>query len=172
VDLRRFFRTGADEASSRKGLGELFQKTRDLVPDRDEDEVKLIAGLAGLLGAVADADSDVTAAEQERIRSVLAERLGLDDLVCTAILGLIRDHRVQLFSLEGHIYARLINDVASRDQKLELLRLLFDLAAVDLSINAEEDHEIWLLADALKLSQRDLVDVRREFSRYRDVLKD
>jgi uncharacterized tellurite resistance protein B-like protein len=172
MNLWRILGVDQDDPSSRARYGELFDEVSRLLADSPDEEIKLVTGYAGLLGATADADDEITPEEIDRIGAILRDDLGLTAGQIAPILTLLRDHRVRLYALEKHIYARLINEVADRDQKRELLRALFRVAAVDHSINAEEDRTLWMLADALNLSHRDFVTVRAEFSRDRDVLKD
>jgi len=172
VNLWRILGLDQDDPAARTRYGQLFDEVSRLLADRPDDEIKLITGYAGLLGVTADADDVITAEEVDRIAAILRSDLHLTAAQLEPILALLRDHRVQLFALEKHIYARLVNEVATREQKRELLRALFHVAAVDRSINAEEDRTLWMLADALNLSHREFVSVRAEFSRDRDVLKD
>jgi uncharacterized tellurite resistance protein B-like protein len=172
VNLWRILGVDPSDPPARARFGGLFDAVSRLLADRPDEEIKRIAGLAGLLGVVAHADDAMTAQELERIRGILRERLRLTDVEIDPIATLLRDHRVQLFALESHIYARLINEAVPREQKHDLLRALFHVAAVDHSINVEEDRALWMLADALLLSHREFVTVRAEFSADRDVLRD
>jgi len=172
VDLWRILGLDPGDPPAHARYGELFAEVSRLLADRSEEEIKRIAGFAGLLGAVAQADDEMTPAELDRIGGILRDRLRLTGDEIVPIVTLLRDHRVRLFALESHIYARLVNDVVPREQKHDLLRALFHVAAVDHAINAEEDRTLWMLADALLFSHREFVTVRAEFSRDRNVLRD
>ncbi len=152
--------------------GRLFDEIRRIAADRPEEEIQWIAGVAGLLGSVADADADTSPEEHERIRQILADRLRLNEDQIALIQDLFENHRLDLFALESHVYARLVNEVADRNEKRELVRVLFSVAAADASINVEEDRTMWMLAEALNLSRREFVAIRAGFSRHRDVLRD
>ncbi len=172
MNLWRILGLDQDDPAARTRYGQLFDEVARLLADRPDDEVKLVTGYAGLLGVTADADDEITPEEVDRIEAILRDDLRLTADQVAPILALLRDHRAQLFALEKHVYARLVNDVVGREQKRELLRALFRVAAVDRSINAAEDRTLWMLADALNLSHREFVTVRAEFSGDRDVLKD
>lgn len=172
MDLWRILGLDQGDPPARARYGELFAEVSRLLSDRSEEEIKRIAGLAGLLGAVAHADNEMTPQELDRIRGILRDRLRLTDAEIAPIVTLLREHRLQLFALESHVYARLANDVVPREQRPDLLRALFQVAAVDHAINAEEDRTLWMLADALLLTHREFVTVRSEFSRDRNVLRD
>ncbi len=172
MDLWRILGLDPGDPPARARYGELFDEVSRLLADRSEEEIKRIAGFAGLLGTVAQADDQMTPEELDRIRGILRDQLHLTDAEIAPIVTLLHEHRVRLFALESHVYARLVNEVVPSEEKQDLLRALFRVAAVDHAINAEEDRTLWMLADALLLSHREFVTVRAEFSRDRNVLRD
>lgn len=159
------------ERAGRDDLGTLFEGIEGIVGERPVDEIKLITGYAGLLGLVAYADLEITDDEVSRMRQVLASVLGLATHQVEAIVEILIRHRVQLLSLEDHVYARLINDVADRPHKLKLLRALYEVGAADGSVREREDQEIRVISRALLLSHADFIGARREFRDYLAVLK-
>ena len=165
LGIRKEERAGRDE------LGTLFEGIEGIIGDRPVDEIKLITGYAGLLGRVAYADLEITDDELARMHRVLASVLGLADDEVEAIVEILLRHRVQLLSLEDHVYARLVNDVADRPHKLKLLRALYEVGAADGSVREREDQEIRVISKALMLSHGDFIDARREFRDHLAVLK-
>lgn len=165
LGIRKEGRAGRDV------LGTLFDGIEGIVGDRPLDEIKLVTGYAGLLGRVAYADLEITDDEVARMRRVLAGVLGLADGEVEAIVEILLRHRVQLLSLEDHVYARLINDVADRPVKLKLLRALYEVGAADGSVREREDQEIRVISRALMLSHSDFIEARREFRDHLAVLK-
>jgi uncharacterized tellurite resistance protein B-like protein len=166
LGIRKEERAGRDE------LGTLFEGIEGIIGDRPVDETKLITGYAGLLGRVAYADLEITDDEVDRIRRVLSSTLGLADAEIDAIVEILNRHRVQLLSIEDHLYTRLINDVADRPRKLKLLRALYEVGAADGSVREREDQEIRVISKALMLSHSDFIDARREFGDRLAVLRD
>ena len=171
MDLRKLFGIEKRDERKRGEMGTLFAEIEPLLTGHGEDEIKLITGLAGLLGTVTYADMEMSSVEREQTGTILSARLQLPAEQVTTIQELLRVHRVRLFALEDHVYARLINSVTDRAQRMDLMRLLFALAAADHAISSSEEAALRQVADALKLSHREYVTVRSDFSKFRDVFK-
>lgn len=171
MDLGKLLGFGSTERTHRNH-GALFEGLQTILAAYSDDEVMLIAGMAGLLGHVAYADHDISEAEISGMRRILGAQLDLDTGQVDAILEILMRHRVQLFTLENHLYARMINAVAGKERRKKLLRVLFALAAADRSISTQEDTAMRLVANALKLTHNDFVTIRSEFKEHRDVFRD
>jgi uncharacterized tellurite resistance protein B-like protein len=152
-------------------IGRLGVSIREIVGRTEDAEVERITGVAGLLGKVAYADMEIAPEERERIRSILVERLALPDARAREIVALLDKERGVLYRLEDHLYARLISHVYDAQKKTDLLRALFEVAATDSSISAEEDAELWTIAKELHLTHKQFIAVRSEFRESLDVLK-
>ena len=138
---------------------------------RTEEEVKLATGWAGLMGRVADADMALGEEELEKIRDSLARVHRLSSRAAEAVTILLREHRAELLSIEDHLYARMINDVATREQKTALLRALFDVAAADDLIRESEDSTVRNISRSLMLSHKEFIEARLEHRDSLAVLK-
>ena len=152
-------------------LGLLFSEITRLLEGLKADEVKVVTGYAGLLGKVAYADMEISKEEIQNIRRVLREVLALDESPIAALIQILTEHRVQLFSVEDHLYTRLVNEVLTYTEKLKLLEALFSLAAADDDISQQEDAAIWTVAKGLKLSHGDFIASRKRFQKYLAVLR-
>jgi uncharacterized tellurite resistance protein B-like protein len=160
-----------ESQAARDELGTLFDGIETIVGDRPIDEIKLIAGYAGLLGRVAYADMEITDEEIARTRRILVEVLGLAEDEVEAIVQILLRHRVQLLTVEDHLYTRLVNDVADRPHKLKLLRALYEVGAADGAVREREEQEIRVISKSLLLSHGDFVAARREFREHLSVLR-
>jgi uncharacterized tellurite resistance protein B-like protein len=166
MDLWKLFGIGRqNRGPETDDLGRLFGGIQRILDGHADRDVKLITGIAGLLGNVAHADLEISSSEVAGIRRALGGRLHLTEAQVAAIVELLLKHRVQLFAVESHIYSRLVNEVADRQQKIDLLGVLFSVAAADQAISGEEATAIRLVAEGLKLSHRDFVDARIAFKR-------
>jgi uncharacterized tellurite resistance protein B-like protein len=152
-------------------LGELFAGMSRILEGRAEQEIRLITGYAGLLGKVAYADMEITEVEMGKVRDVLAGRLSLSAEVVELIVELLGQLRARLYNLEDYVYLRMVNDATDKHGRMELLGALFEVAAADESICAEEDATLWTIAKGLRLSHREFISVRAGFQEYLDVLK-
>lgn len=131
---------------------------KDLPPER----ARLLAAFAYLLGRVAFADHDVSPEE----RAVMETRLAGEADVSAAQA----QHLVQLAvqatgshgAAEDYQVAREFELLASRDEKLQLLRALFTVSAAQ-GITTVEDNEITRIASVLRLERGDVTALRHEF---------
>jgi uncharacterized tellurite resistance protein B-like protein len=152
-------------------LGRLGDGLGEILLHKNPEEMKLITGYAGLLGKIAYADMELSDVEIEEIKQILSDKLALMPDQMSPIFELFEKFRVQLFSLEGHLYARMINEIYDKEQKFKLLDALFAVAAADKSICAEEDAVLWTIAKELRFSHKEFVSVRGRYKEHLDVLK-
>jgi len=134
----------------------------------DVEGARIVAAIAGLLGTVAYADREFAAVEEDRIRQELARVHGLTGAGVDAICRVMREHIVEISTVEAPIYARELLALADRDLRLEVLDALVDLAAADDEITVAETNVLRLTATALGLTQDDYNAAQ---SRHRDKLK-
>ncbi|MCU0660947.1 MAG: TerB family tellurite resistance protein [Myxococcota bacterium] len=152
---------GKKSTSSGNGeLGKLFATIESLASGRSVDEIKRITGWAGLLGRVAYADLELAKEELAAIERVLEEVHALGKDNARQVVELIEKERVQLLSIEDYHYTRLINEVASRLEKVELLGVLFRVAAADGTVAEREEAAIRLVSQGLLLDHADFIAAR------------
>lgn len=134
----------------------------------DEDTTKMIVAAAGLLGTVAYADRDYSAAEEARIRAQLARVPRLSAAAVDAVCAVLREQIVTIATVEAPIYARALRELTEPGQRREILDVLVDLAAADEEITVAETNVLRQTATALGLSQH---DYNASQQRHRDKLK-
>ena len=152
-------------------LGELFDLIQTLTGDRGEDNAKLITGYAGLLGRVAYADTVITTEEITQVKNILQKESGLNVEDIASIIKLITERKVEILTIEEFFYARMINEVCTPEQKLQLLKNMFEIAAADGNICTQEENLISQTAESLKISRKELTGLKRRFSSYLGTLK-
>jgi len=146
----------------------LARTVRKEMAGADDDAACIVAAIAGLLGSVAYADRDYAAVEETRIREQLARVQGLTGAGVDAICAVLRQHIVEISTVEAPVYARELLALADRDLRVEVLDTLVDLAAADDEITVAETNVLRLTATALGLTQD---DYNASQARHRDKLK-
>jgi uncharacterized tellurite resistance protein B-like protein len=146
----------------------LERTVRAQMADSDRDGATIVAAIAGLLGTVAYADRSYAPVEEERIRDELGRVGALTTAGVDAICAVLREHIVEISTIEAPVYARELLELADRDLRLQVLDALVDLAAADDEITVVETNVLRLTATALGLSQQ---DYNASQSRHRDKLK-
>lgn len=145
----------------------LFDAVRRAMPDADGETQSIVAAIAGLLGGVAYADRDYSSIEEERVRAQLGRVQQLSAAGVDAVLHVLRDHIVEIATVQAPRYARVLLEQGDHALRLHVLEMLVDLAAADDSISHEEVQLLRNTTTALGLDQRDYNDLQR---RHRDKL--
>jgi len=132
-------------------------------------EAGFLAGFALLLAEVAHADLEVSEGERKRIIEVLRKHSHLDEAQAD-LVGRLAVERATLHSVESHIVFRRLNEIASHEQKRDIVRGLLYVAAHE-DISEKESEEIGFLARALKIERQEFLGLRSEFREHLAVLK-
>ena len=148
-------RVDLDEFLRNKILFKLRRKTGNV---RITPEVHRLALLGGLMGVVAQADHDIDSRELEEIRRQLQARGDFDDVSMEILLAIIHEE-----SVRGLDRYRLIAEYArgtTLDDRVELMDLLFGVAAADGGLTHLELEELRAISSALRLSHKQYIDAK------------
>jgi uncharacterized tellurite resistance protein B-like protein len=128
---------------------------RQHLPGADEEKIRIVAAIAGLLATAAYADQRYAEVEEKRIRQELGRVDGLDAVGVDAICAVLRKHIVEIATVDAPVYARELLALVDRDFRREVLDALVDVAAADDEIVVAETNALRLTATALGLTQAD-----------------
>ena len=137
----------------------------------DPDRARYIAAFAYILGRVAIADREISAAETRAMERIVAERGGLPEAQAVMVVQMAKSQNVLFGGTEDFLVAREFGRMASYDQKLALLECLFIVSATDETITLAEDQEIARVALELKIEHADVVRARLARREYLSVLR-
>ena len=141
------------------------------LPGADAETVTVVTSMAGLLGAVAYADRHYSAEEEARVRLELGRVQGMTSSGIDAICKVLREHIVELSTVQIPRYARALTELGDTDLRREVLRALIDLAAADQSISLAETNLLRQITKSLGLSQQDYVELQAPHRAHLDSLK-
>jgi uncharacterized tellurite resistance protein B-like protein len=141
------------------------------LPGADAETVAVVTSMAGLLGAVAYADRHYSAEEEARVRQELSRVEGMSAAGIDAICKVLREHIVEISTVQIPRYARALTELADTDLRREVLRALVDLAAADSSISVVETNLLRQITKSLGLSQQDYVELQARHREHLDALK-
>jgi uncharacterized tellurite resistance protein B-like protein len=158
----------ARKAAVVEGAEQVSAAVRAHLPNADEETVRVVTCMAGLLGAVAYADRDYSVAEEHRIRAELARVHGMPAAGIDAIADALRRHIVEVSTVQVQRYTRSLRELADRELRVELLAVLVDVAAADGEISHPEANVLRQLTSSLGLDQ---ADYNAAQERHRDKLK-
>jgi len=146
-----------------------LSQVENVLSDLPEEKAKFLSALALLLGRVAYADSDVSDTEKHKMKDLLIYEMKLSPDQAQAVTS-IAIERTLTHGLESHLILDQMNKLASFDQKRDVLRTLFALAA-DEDISVKESEEINLISKGLGFDQNEFIAIRSEFRDHLSVLK-
>lgn len=151
---------GETETERRSGADALRASVGKHLPGADAETVTVVTSLAGLLGAVAYADRDYSQAEEARVRQELARLHGMTASGVDAICAVLREHIVEISTVQIPRYARALVELADVELRREVLGALIELAAADESISLVETNLLRQITKSLGLSQDDYVELQ------------
>ena len=137
----------------------------------DPDKARFLAAFAYLLGRVAYSDRYVSPEESEMMEKVLIKKGRLSAEQAVLIIKIVRQQNILLGHVDNFLVAREFNELASLEQKKDLLNCLFEISASDESISNVEDSEIRQISGELLLDHRDFITARSAFRDHLDILK-
>src|SRR5262245_7041271 len=85
------------------------------LPGADPETVTVVTSMAGLLGAVAYADRNYSAEEEARVRQELERVEGMTTSGIDAICKVLREHIVEISTVQIPRYARALVELADTD---------------------------------------------------------
>ncbi len=140
---------------------------RERMPGADEDTLRLVVAVTGLLACVAYADRQYTEAEQAYVREALGRVQGLSGEAAGAICAALRAHVAEIAASNTQAYTRDLRELGDLALRREVLDVLVDLAAADDELAMAETDLLRRTASAMGLSADDYL---RAQARYRDRL--
>lgn len=116
--------------------------------------------LGALLVEMARADFDADTAEQEAIEGLLAGHFDLNAEEAAGLVeraGAAMDEAVCLFD-----FTRALHEALDYEQKLEVVKLLWQVALADNRLDKYEEYLMRKVGDLLYVSQSDIIRLRNE----------
>lgn len=136
----------------------------------DADRARFVAAFAYLLSRVASADHEVTDEERATMAGQVMALGGVSDAQAGEAVHRALQAAGRHGAVEDYQVGREFRALATDDEKLHLLRCLFTLSAAH-GITTSEDNEISRIAGAVRLEQRQVAAMRREFRDQLNVLQ-
>src|SRR5262245_61067939 len=127
--------TQGDTATVRRIVGELNR----LPPDR----ARHLAAFAYVLSRVAGADLNISDVEMKKIVEIV-QRVGhLPEDQALLVAEIAKSQNLLFGGTENFLVTREFKEIASDDERRELLDCLFAVSAADDAITGEEESQVW-----------------------------
>ena len=157
-------RTDEPPAQADSFLGRLHAQLARLGGER----LEFLAGLAGQLARVANAEGGISPAEATAMTEQLAAQGRLAATDAAVVVDVLRHEFEVLRSAEPHLLNRAINAHAGPEEKQVVIDCLYAVAAADHLVSDVEEQEIRRVAEALLVPHSALMAIR---ARYKDRLE-
>ncbi len=162
-----FFTKKQEPLSPHDAASLLRQSVQTEMVDADEETVRIVTAVAGLLATVAYADRVFAPEEVEQVRASISRIHGMTPQSTNVICGVLSRHLAELSTLHSHVFTRELKELTEPHVRLEVLDVLVDLAAADGEISLSEVNQLRQLTTSLGLSQ---ADYNESQARHRDKL--
>lgn len=143
-----------------------LRETLDALDHLEPDRARYLGAFAYLLGRVAQADHHVSAEETAAMETLVREHGQLPQDQAMLVVQLAKTSNLLFGGTANFLVAREFSSLATYEQKLALMRCLFEVSATDQTISTAEEGEIHRIANELRLDPPDLVKLRVAHSRH------
>jgi uncharacterized tellurite resistance protein B-like protein len=136
-----------------------------------EEEARYLAAFAYVLARTAYADLEVSEEEVEAMRRIVCDltNLGKDNAALT--VDIATSQARELGGTQDFVVTKLLGQLATPQQRAEVLDCILAVAAADDLIVAEEEHEIRRIAKQMGISDKDFLTALARYRDKRSVLK-
>ncbi|MBN2417100.1 TerB family tellurite resistance protein [bacterium] len=121
-----------------------------------EEPVDIRTALAVILMEMAGADDEFDQQEERLVLQILQETFSLDDEAAAVIADQAREAREE--SVDLYRFTSRINRACSREEKLQMMDMLWEVIYSDGRLDGHEDHLIHRLTTMLNLDHRDMIE--------------
>lgn len=148
-----------------------LREIADRVAALPVEEARFVAAFAYLLARVAGADLRTDGEERAAIaqRLEVATGIGVERAQMLADVAIAAAGRH--VASDDHLVARAYRGMSTDEQRRQLVRCLYAVAAADARISNLEDNEVFEIATEIGLSRTDVIAIRAEFRERLAVLQ-
>lgn len=114
---------------------------------------------AALLFHVIAADGIVTDDERQRLSALLSTKYGLSDTETAALVA--EAQRADSEAIDLYAFTRTLKRALDADERLALIRHLWEMVYADGELHELEDNIVWRVAELLDIEARDRMQLKR-----------
>jgi uncharacterized tellurite resistance protein B-like protein len=132
----------------------------------EPDRARYLGAFAYLLGRVAHADQHVSPEETSAIEALVRDHGQLRHDQAMIVVQLAKTSNLLFGGTANFLVAREFSRLATYEEKLALMRCLFEVTATDEAISTAEEGEIHRIANELRITRPDLIALRVAHQRH------
>lgn len=157
----------SDDAAATDTVRRIAAQLEALPPDR----ARYVAAFAYVLSRVAHADLEISKDETREMERIVRELGHLPESQAVLVVEIAKSQARLFGETENFLVTRELAEMATREQKEEILDCLFAVSAADDSISGTEESQVRQIASELGFSHKEYVDARSAWSDKREVLR-
>ena len=150
---------------------QLHEKIFNRLPDRNEETILTLTCIAGLMARVAFIDFHIDERERQNMLDALAEFDDLKPGESEVITDIALEEIKNLSGLENHLYCYPISETLCLNERFNIVKALFTLAASDDGVSEKESEEIRQITKGLLLEHKHFIAARAYVLEKLDSLK-
>jgi uncharacterized tellurite resistance protein B-like protein len=161
-------------SGSSGGLSDETATVRRIVGELDSlppDRARFLAAFAYILSREAMADFEVSDAETAAMEQIVVEHGRLTPAQAVIVVQIARSQSLLFGATEDFLVTREFRNIATEDERLDLLRCCFLVGAADGGISAEESGTLAEIADQLDVDRTKVNALRAEFADQMTAIK-
>jgi uncharacterized tellurite resistance protein B-like protein len=163
--------TAEAEAESHHGDTDTVRRIVGELDRLDRTRARFLAAFAYVLSRVAAADLEISDPETEKMIETVQSLGHIPEEQAVLVVAIANNQNLLFGSTEDYLVTREFRDIATDEQRRELLDCLFAVSAADDSITGDEETQIRQISNELGFSHQEFIDARRAYSDKRSILK-
>jgi uncharacterized tellurite resistance protein B-like protein len=171
MSILEWLRTVRSTALTDEGDTDTVRRIVHELDQLDPKRARFLAGFAYVLSRVAAADSHISEAETSEMVDRIQQAGNLPVAQATLVVEIAKSQNRLFGGTENFLVTREFRDIASDDERLDLLHCVFAVSAADDAISSEEDAQIWQIASELGFSHPEFIKIRLNYSHKRTVVR-
>ena len=161
MSLLRFL--GIGRAPSDERETDTIRRIANSLERLDPEQSKYLAAFAYVLARVANADLRIDSAETTEMEQAVHRIAGLTEAEAALVVQIAQSQARNLGGTQDYVVTRQFKQIATREQRADLLQCLFAVAAADGTIRGDESAELVKIAEELGFTRAEANSLRAQF---------
>jgi uncharacterized tellurite resistance protein B-like protein len=157
--------------SSEQGDTETVRRIVSELDKLDPQRARYLATFAYVLSRVAGADLHISDEETATMVDLVQRTGQLPEAQAIVVVEIAKSQNRLFGGTENFLVTREFREIASDEQRRQLLECLFAVSAADEAITNEEEAQIRQIASELGIAQPEYLEMRLRYSNKRTVLR-
>ncbi|MDH3744111.1 MAG: TerB family tellurite resistance protein [Acidobacteriota bacterium] len=169
--LEKLFGSKSSAAAEEAGDTETVRRIVGRLESLEPEQARFIAAFAYILGRVAHADRHISEQETLAMEEIVLQLGHLPEDQAILVVQIAKSQNQLFGGTENFLVTREFRDLASREQRQELLDCLFAVSVADDSISTVEENQIRQISSELGFTHGEYVAKRGKYSDKREVMR-